>query len=69
MARVLVRVTERILKESKADTTGVSLIMADYDKVKKEQQFAYYVEQAYMKGLITGTYHQGSFAGDIDGKQ
>lgn len=64
MTMVMVRITENILKESKTSTTGVAKIMADYQTVSKKPQYKYYVEQAFMKGLISGMDEQGTFAGD-----
>lgn len=63
MAMVMVRITENILKEDKTGTSGVANIMADYQEVSNKTEYQYYVEQAYMKGLISGMDKQGTFGG------
>lgn len=67
MAMIMVRITENILKESQASTKGVTNIMADYNEVSKQAAYKHYVEQAYMKGLITGVDTQGTFGGSKTG--
>ncbi len=67
MAMVMVRITENILKEDKAATSGVANIMADYQEVSNKTEYQYYVEQAYMKGLISGMDKQGTFGGSKTG--
>lgn len=67
MAMVMVRITENILKENAVSTSGVANIMADYQEVSKHSEYQYYVEQAYMKGLITGMDKQGTFGGSKTG--
>lgn len=67
MAELLINLTEKILGEGKNYTVGIEKMMADYAKVKIEAAYTYYVEQAYMKGLIGGIDKQGTFAGDKTG--
>lgn len=67
MTLVMVRITENMLKEAKSSTTGVAKIMADYQKVQQQPQYKYYVEQAFMKGIVTGMDKQGTFAGERTG--
>lgn len=62
MAMILVRVNENIQKESMAGTSGVSTVMADNNKIP--EYYKSFVEQAYMKGFITGVDTKGTFAGD-----
>lgn len=62
MAMILVRVNENIQKEAMAGTSGVSTVMADNNKIP--DYYKSFVEQAYMKGFITGVDTKGTFAGD-----
>ncbi|WP_228727876.1 hypothetical protein [Fusibacter ferrireducens] len=52
MARIMIRINENIQGESKTSITGVDQKIADYDSVP--QTYKYYVEQAFMKGMLTG---------------
>lgn len=61
MARVMVRVLENIVQVPKVATMGVDKLITDYGTIKAE--FKPFVDQAYMKGLITGMDAQGTFAG------
>jgi len=64
MARIMIRINESMQNEDKVFTTGVSNIITDYSKLP--QTYRTYVEQSFMKGLITG-YEDGSFGGDRTG--
>lgn len=64
MARILVRLAE-YKGESQVDTSKVASVMGDYGSVSQEHK--YYVEQAYMKGLIAGMDSQGNFVGGKGG--
>ena len=65
MAYVMVRVAENILKEEKVGTNKVANIIGDYEKVKTHE-YKYYIEQAYMKGLLAGK-NGGVFDGNSNG--
>lgn len=67
MARIMIRLTENVLKEETTDTTGIEKLMSDYKTVSSKTYYNYYVEQAYMKGLITGMDDIGTFAGSKTG--
>jgi hypothetical protein len=67
MAYVMVRVSENILNEGQTDATGVARIMSDYQEVKEQQKYKYYVEQAFMKGLVSGKTADGQFDGSANG--
>jgi len=67
MTMIMVRIIENILFESKTDIIGVENIIKDYDIVKKQEEYKYYVEQSFMKGLITGKDTQGTFDGESSG--
>lgn len=67
MARILVRLAENVLNEKTADTTGIERFMADYSTVNSKSYYKYYVEQAYIKGLITGMNDIGTFDGSKSG--
>lgn len=69
MAQVMVRITENILKEDKASTTDVAKAIGDYSSVQKQGQYTYYVEQAFMKGLIGGKDANGTFDGAANGSR
>lgn len=65
MTRIMTRLVEN--RGEKAVTTeGIQNIMPDYGEVMQEQAFKYYVEQAYMKGLIAGK-TGGVFEGSANG--
>lgn len=67
MIRILTRLSENTLGEPKVDTTGIENMMSDYNKVMQNEAYAYYVKQAYGKGLITGIDESGTFAGSYTG--
>jgi len=67
MAYVMVRVSENILNEEQTDATGVARIMSDYQEVKEQLKYKYYVEQAFMKGLVTGKTADGLYDGSAKG--
>lgn len=67
MSYVMVRVAENILGEPSTSTSGVGKIMSDYQEVSKQQKYRYYVEQAFMKGLVTGKTKDGLFDGKANG--
>lgn len=67
MAYVMVRITEQINSENKVSTSGVENIMEDYAKVSQETNYKYYVEQAFMKGLVTGMNANGLYNGEANG--
>ncbi|MFA7461879.1 MAG: S-layer homology domain-containing protein, partial [Anaerovoracaceae bacterium] len=67
MARILIRLSENTLNEPEVDTTGIESTMSDHDQVIQSEGDAYYVEQAYGKGLVTGMDESGTFAGDLTG--
>ena len=67
MAYVMIRVTENIMNEQRVNTTEVAKIMSDYQEVSKQQKYKYYVEQAFMKGLVGGRTSDGLFDGKANG--
>ena len=67
MIRILTRLSENTLNEPKADMTGIESMISDYDQVLQNKGYAYYVEQAYGKGLVSGMDESGTFAGDLTG--
>jgi hypothetical protein len=67
MAYVMIRVTENIMKEQSVSTTDVAKIMSDYQEVSKQQKYKYYVEQAFMKGLVGGKTTDGLYDGKANG--
>lgn len=66
MAKIIVRSLENIIGEEVIDVTGVENIIADSDVVN-ESNAAYYVKQAFAKGIITGKTDDGLFAGEDTG--
>lgn len=66
MAYILVRVTENIKGEEAVSTSGVANIMSD-NKAVSQTRYQHYVEQAFMKGLITGKTKDGKFDGIANG--
>lgn len=66
MAYILVRVTENIKDEEAVSTSGVANIMSD-NKAVSGTRYQHYVEQAFMKGLITGKTKDGKFDGVANG--
>lgn len=67
MIRILIRLSENTLGKPKASTIDIESMMSDYDQVLKNETYAYYVQQAYAKGLIKGIDESGTFAGDDTG--
>lgn len=67
MAYVMIRVTENIMKEQSVSTTDVAKIMSDYQEVSKQSKYKYYVEQAFMKGLVGGKTTDGLYDGKANG--
>jgi hypothetical protein len=67
MAYVMIRVTENIMNEQSVSTTDVAKIMSDYQEVSKQQKYKYYVEQAFMKGLVGGKTTDGLYDGKANG--
>ena len=67
MAYVMIRVTENIMKEQSVSTADVAKIMSDYQEVSKQQKYKYYVEQAFMKGLVGGKTTDGLYDGKANG--
>ena len=67
MAYVMVRAAENILQEGKVGTSEVAKIMSDYEEVSKQREYKYYVEQAFMKGLVTGKTADGKYDGSANG--
>lgn len=66
MTVIMTRLLEEVVGEGKVSTTGVQSLITDYIDVSKEKTFTYYVEQAYMKGLISG-FPGGRFGGNETG--
>ena len=67
MIRILTRISENTLGEPSVQTEGIEEKVADYDQVEQNEAYAYFVEQAYGKGLVTGMDGSGTFAGDLTG--
>ncbi|MDY0235944.1 MAG: GLUG motif-containing protein [Gudongella sp.] len=67
MAYVMVSITEKIFDEAQTGTIDVEKIMSDYNKVSQEAKYKYYVEQAFMKGLVTGKTADGQYDGAANG--
>jgi hypothetical protein len=67
MAYVLVRITDKIMKEAPSSTQYVERAISDYAEVSKQSNYKYYVEQAFMKGLVTGKTADGLYAGNANG--
>lgn len=67
MAYIMVNITENIFKEAQTGTIDVEKIMSDYGKVSQEIKYKYYVEQAFMKGLVTGKTADGQYDGAANG--
>ena len=62
MARIMIRINEKLQGEAKSSAIGVSTVITDYSELP--QAYRSYVEQAYMKGLL-----QGDGAGNYNGDQ
>ncbi len=60
MARIAMRINEKMLMEPKTSIKGIEGLMLDYSQVPTE--YMDFVEQAYMKGLLTGM-DSGNFNG------
>ncbi len=67
MAYIIVNIAEKILGEAEKDMDGIEKIMSDYQEVRANFLYRYYVEQAFMKGLITGKTKDGLFDGESNG--
>ncbi|MBP7221707.1 MAG: S-layer homology domain-containing protein [Sedimentibacter sp.] len=65
MAKIFVRVDENILFNEQVYSSSVGNLIADYNKIPNE--YVYFVEQAYLKGLIAGIDNKGTFAGSKTG--
>ena len=65
MARIFVRVDEDILFNEQINASNMGNLIFDYNKVPNE--YVYFVEQAYLKGLIAGIDNKGTFAGSKTG--
>lgn len=66
MAEIIIRTSENNIGEEPIQVTGVEDIMSDYETVN-ENPSAYYVKQAFAKGIINGKNDVGLFAGDDTG--
>lgn len=67
MSYVMVRIAENIQGEGKTSSIGVENIMSDHKEVSGQQKYKYYVEQAFMKGLVAGKTKDGLFDGKANG--
>ncbi|NCB41946.1 MAG: hypothetical protein EOM59_04940 [Clostridia bacterium] len=67
MIMILTRLAEKTLGEPKVNTSGVESLISDYNQVAQNEAYAYYVEQAYGKGMVAGIDASGTFAGDYTG--
>ena len=65
MARIFVRVDENILFNKQIDASNMGNLIFDYNVIPNE--YVYFVEQAYLKGLIAGVDNKGTFAGSKTG--
>ncbi|MCT4606328.1 MAG: S-layer homology domain-containing protein [Marinisporobacter sp.] len=63
MAMVAVRVIEYMLKENRINTNEVAQMIADYSEVQNQVKYTYYVEQAFMKGIVSGMDVKGTYMG------
>lgn len=66
MAEIIIRTLENIIGEEPIEVSGVEEIMSDYTRVN-ENPAAYYVKQAFAKGIINGKNEAGLFAGNDTG--
>jgi len=67
MAYVMVRVAENILQEEITDATGIGNMISDYQEIKANEKYKHYVEQAFVKGLVTGKTDDGLYDGTSNG--
>ena len=67
MIMILTRLAEKTLGEPTVNTAGVESMIFDYNLVLQNKAYAYYVEQAYRKGMVAGIDDAGTFAGDHTG--
>lgn len=67
MAMIMSRISSNILKEKDIATAGISRIMEDYNKVQQNSYYTQYVEQSYIRGLMTGKNANGLFDGGTNG--
>jgi len=63
MAKIIVRFLEEVVNEKSTTIQGIENKMEDYELVKNHKN-AYYIEQAFAKGIITGKNSKGLFAGN-----
>lgn len=66
MAKIIVKFLENIIGEEATEVAGVEEIMSDYEIVNKNPK-AYYVKQAFAKGIINGVNEEGLFDGSKTG--
>lgn len=66
MAKIIIRTSENIIGEEPIQVDGIEDIMSDYETVN-DNPAAYYVKQAFAKGIINGKNEKGLFAGDDTG--
>lgn len=67
MAYILIRITDNIMGEFNSGTNGLAKIMVDYPEVRLQQNYKHYVEQAFMKGIVTGKTADGLYDGWANG--
>jgi uncharacterized membrane protein len=65
MARIFVRIDENILFNNQVYDLNIGNLISDYNRIPND--YVYFVEQAYLKGLIAGTDNKGTFAGSKTG--
>jgi len=65
MARIFVRVDENILYNEPVNASNAGRLIFDYKMIPND--YIYFVEQAYLKGLIAGIDNKGTFAGSKTG--
>lgn len=66
MAKVLMKMLNRI-DEPFAEIGGIDSVMSDYKTVRSNEKYSLYVEQAFMKGIISGKNSEGLFDGKASG--
>ena len=66
MAKILVGMLEKF-KEAYTQTAGIASIMSDYETVHYNNEYSYFAEQAFMKGIISGKTSNGLFDGKASG--
>ncbi len=64
MARIMIRINEKLQGEARTSVTDVDKVITDYKNLP--QTYRSYVEQAYMKGLLQGD-NAGNYNGDKGG--